>query len=97
VALVAALVVAGVVSYWACTAPDGLEKTSGAAGIMPPEDDSPALPAPLKDYKVAGISNEFLSNGLAGIAGALLVLAIVFGAGRLLARKGKKQNPLGQD
>jgi len=85
--LVAALLVAGVVSYWASAAPDGLEKTSSAAGLMPPENSSPSLPAPLKDYKVAGLSNEFLSNGLAGLAGTLLVLALVFAAGRLLARK----------
>ncbi len=86
VTLVAALVVAGVVSFWACAAPDGLEKTSGAVGLLPPED-SPTLPAPLKDYRVAGLSNEFLSNGLAGLAGTLLVLVLVFSAGRLLARK----------
>ena len=85
--LFTALLVAGVVSYWASAAPDGLEKTTAAAGIMPPENASPALPAPLQDYKVAGISNEFLSNGLAGLAGTLLVLVLVFAAGRLLTRK----------
>jgi cobalt/nickel transport system permease protein/cobalt/nickel transport protein len=85
-ALIAALIVAGVLSYWASAAPDGLEKTSAAAGIRPPEN-TPALPAPLKDYKVAGLANPFLSNGLAGLAGTLLVLVLVVAAGRLLTRK----------
>lgn len=86
-ALIAALLVAGVISFWASAAPDGLEKTSAAAGILPPENASSPLPAPLKDYQVAGLSNKFFSNGLAGLVGALLVLALVFTAGRLLTRK----------
>jgi hypothetical protein len=86
-ALVAALIVAGVISFWASAAPDGLEKTSAAAGILPPDKDSSALPAPLNNYQVAGLSNHFLSNALAGLAGALLVLVLVFSAGHLLARK----------
>jgi cobalt/nickel transport protein len=97
VALVAALVVAGLVSYWASAAPDGLEKTSAAAGLLSPENSAPALPAPLKNYQVAGRSNHIHSNALAGLAGALLVLVLIFAAGRLLSRKGKNQNPLGPD
>ena len=91
--LAAALVVAGVVSYWASKSPDGLDRAIAEHGLQPasaPAGPPTAAPAasPLADYQVASVENRFLSNGLAGLLGALAVLGLMLLVGRLLTRRG---------
>ena len=84
--LAAALAVSGVVSYWACKSPDGLDSAIEQHQVASAAANSTAPAGPLAEYKVPGVANEFLSNGLAGIVGALLVLGVVAGTGYLLTR-----------
>ena len=87
VGLVAALVVAGVVSYYASASPDGLEWAAEQSGFLHTAEDSAAANSPLADYGVAGIGSERLSGGLAGVVGVLVVLLLAGGSALLLRRR----------
>ena len=84
--LLAALLVAGVASYYASSHPDGLEYVAGKVGFLD-QADSPATKSPLADYSTKGVENERLSGGIAGVAGSLLVLVIAGGLFRVLRRR----------
>lgn len=79
----ACLVLAGGVSYYASSEPDGLEKVAEDVGFIESADDHALADAPLADYGVRGIDNERFSVGLAGIVG-VLVTSIVAGGGFVL-------------
>ncbi len=85
--LLAALLVAGVASYYASAHPDGLEYVAGKVGFLDSADESPAAKSPLADYSTKGVENDRVSGGLAGIGGSLLVLVIAGGLFRLLRRR----------
>ena len=85
--LLAALLVAGVASYYASAHPDGLEYVAGEVGFLDKADDSPTANSPLADYSTKGVENDRVSGGLAGVAGSLLVLVIAGGLFRVLRRR----------
>ena len=87
--LVAALVVAGVVSFYASASPDGLEWAAERTGFLDTAEDSAAAASPLADYGVAGIGSERLSGGLAGVVGVLVTLALAGGLALLLRRRSR--------
>lgn len=74
--LVVALVIAGVVSYYASASPDGLNRVAGDLGFASAEQTSGAGSGPLAGYEVAGIDHARWSSGLAGVLGCLMVLAL---------------------
>jgi cobalt/nickel transport system permease protein len=74
--LVLALFLAGVVSFYASSAPDGLEKVASDQGIDAKAKDHSAADGPLADYGTKGVDNNRLSGGLAGLAGVLLTFAV---------------------
>ncbi|MEU4954006.1 energy-coupling factor ABC transporter permease [Streptomyces lavendulae] len=67
--LVTALVLAGFVSYYASSSPDGLEKVAADQGIDAKAREHAAAGSPLADYSVKDVSDARLSGGLAGIIG----------------------------
>ncbi|HEU4512935.1 MAG TPA: PDGLE domain-containing protein [Nocardioidaceae bacterium] len=77
--VLAALLVAGVASYFASSSPDGLEHVAEQAGFAEKAKDSAASGSPLADYEVTGVEHDALSGGLAGVTGALVVLALAGG------------------
>jgi hypothetical protein len=89
VGLVAALVVAGVVSYYASASPDGLEWAAEQSGFLHTAEDSAAAASPLADYGVSGVDSERLSGGLAGVIGVLVTLVLAGGLTLLLRRRGR--------
>lgn len=76
IGLAAALLVAGVVSFYASSSPDGLEYTAEQQGFLDSAQDSATGGSPLADYGVSGVADERLSVGLAGIIGVVVVLAL---------------------
>ncbi|GAA4580826.1 energy-coupling factor ABC transporter permease [Planotetraspora phitsanulokensis] len=71
-----ALLLAGVVSFYASSAPDGLNKVAADKGFNANEKPHDLENGPLAGYGVSGVENERLSGGLAGIAGVgITVLA----------------------
>jgi cobalt/nickel transport protein len=72
--LVVALVLAGVLSYYASASPDGLNRVAADLGFASAERASGG--GPLAGYEVGGISDSRLSGGLAGVLGCLVVLGL---------------------
>ena len=79
VGLAVSLVLAAGVSYYASSHPDGFEKSAGEIGFLNTAEDSPLAGSPLAEYGVAGVENERLSGGLAGVIGVASTAAISFG------------------
>ncbi|MEU6366178.1 energy-coupling factor ABC transporter permease [Streptomyces sp. NPDC046931] len=67
--LVTSLVLAGVVSFYASSSPDGLEKVAADQGIDKKTERHPSADSPLADYSVKDIRDARLSGGLAGVIG----------------------------
>ena len=86
----AALVLAAVVSFYASSSPDGLEKVAGEIGFLDTAKDHANSDFKLADYGVAGVENERFSVGLAGTIGVVttgIVAVVLFMA---LGRKKKR-------
>jgi cobalt/nickel transport protein len=79
VGLAVSLVIAGGISYYASSQPDGFEKSAGEIGFLDTAEESPLAGSPLAEYGVAGVENERLSGGLAGVIGVASTAAISFG------------------
>ena len=77
--LVLSLVLAGGVSYYASSQPDGLEKVAGDIGFLDSAEESAVEDGPLAGYGVAGVDNERISGGLAGVIGVASTAAVSFG------------------
>ncbi len=92
VGLALSLVIAGGISYYASSHPDGFEKSAGEIGFLDTAEDSPLAGSPLAEYGVAGVENERLSGGLAGVIGVASTAAISFGIFYGL-RRFKKSKP----
>jgi len=95
IGLLVALLVAGVLSGFASGDPDGLERVSIDEGFDETAQDHTLAGSPLADYTVAGVEDERLSTGLAGIIGVAITLTLsgaLFYGIRLYgkARRGKE-------
>jgi cobalt/nickel transport protein len=89
VGFVISLFLAGVVSFYASSSPDGLEKVAGDIGFIETAKDHTNADGTLADYGVKGIENERASVGVAGVIG-VIGTAVVAGIGfKLIARKPK--------
>ncbi|MCX4396115.1 energy-coupling factor ABC transporter permease [Streptomyces sp. NBC_01767] len=77
--LVTALVLAGFVSYYASSSPDGLEKVAADQGIDKKTEEHAAKDSPLADYGVKDVSDARISGGLAGVIG--VAATVVVGSG----------------
>jgi uncharacterized protein HemX len=82
-----ALVLAGVVSYYASSSPDGLTKVSEDKGFASTETDHGAKDSPLAGYSAKDVGNERLSGGIAGIVGVLVVAGLGTGLVYVVRRR----------
>jgi cobalt/nickel transport protein len=76
------LVTAGlalVVSGFASSSPDGLEKVAGDKGFLATARDHLFADGPLADYAVRGVGNQRLSTGLSGLVGVLVTFGVGLG------------------
>ncbi|MGY2085602.1 PDGLE domain-containing protein [Blastococcus sp. SYSU DS0539] len=85
--VVAALLVAGVLSWYASSSPDGLEHAAEQAGFAHSAADSATAGSPLADYLVDGEESR-LSAGAAGVIGVVITLALAGGLTLVLRRRG---------
>ncbi|WP_068252331.1 PDGLE domain-containing protein [Janibacter corallicola] len=88
VGVVVALLLAGVVSFYASSSPDGLEHVAAGLGFADTAGEHASSASPLADYGIAGVDSDRLSGGLAGIIGVVVVGVLMFGLTRLLHRRG---------
>jgi cobalt/nickel transport system permease protein/cobalt/nickel transport protein len=84
------LVLAGLVSFYASSDPDGLERVGEDIGFIDAARDSAVADSPLSDYAVAGVGDERLSVGLAGAIGVLVTAVAAFGLFLGLARRARR-------
>ena len=82
--LMVSVTIAGIVSWFASPLPDGFERVAMDKGFLS------KIVKPLyeifPDYALPGGMNEFLSRGLAGVIGTVVVFGFVFMLGKLIAR-----------
>ena len=87
---VISLFLAGVVSFYASSNPDGLEKVAQDIGFLDTAKEHTNADGVLADYGVKGIENERASVGVAGVIGVIgtaVVGGLLF---KFLVRKPKK-------
>jgi hypothetical protein len=85
--VVVALLIAGVASYYASSAPDGLNRVAEDHGLSRAEKAHPNATGPLAGYQTRGVENDRLSGLIAGVSGALIVLALFGGLTFVLRRR----------
>ena len=88
VGLLVALLLAGVVSGFASSSPDGLEKVAQDQGFADTAEDSALSDSPVADYAVEGVEDERLSTGLAGVLGVTVTFVLGLGLFALVRRRG---------
>ena len=79
VGVVVSLLIAGVLSAWASSSPDGLERVAASLGFADRAEDSAATGSPLADYTASGVGDGRLSGGLAGVVGVVVVGLVMVG------------------
>jgi cobalt/nickel transport system permease protein len=85
--------VAGGLSYFASAHPDGLEYVAEQLGIAPHATESAAAGSPLAGYGVEGLGSSWLSGGLAGIIGAVVVLGLLWAVASVVRRHRAAHEP----
>jgi hypothetical protein len=93
--LLVALLLAGVVSFYASGSPDGLERVAEDKGFLGRAEEHSAADGPLADYQVKGVENDRLAGGVAGVAGAVVVLLVTGGLTYVVRRR--QPTPANQD
>lgn len=105
--LMVALVLAGGVSSFASSSPDGLDSVGRKGCQYSGEDVSRGrcmawhaedheVGGPLANYGVAGVENPYLSTALAGVTGVLLVFGLGAGLFWLARRRPATAPPRGE-
>ncbi|MFD8725493.1 energy-coupling factor ABC transporter permease [Streptomyces sp. NPDC059629] len=85
--LATSLVLAGFVSFYASSAPDGLEKVARDQGIDARTEEHAAAGSPLAGYGVEDVSDARLSGGLAGVIGVGTTVAVGSAVVRAVRRR----------
>ena len=82
-----ALVLAGVVSFYASSSPDGLTKVSQDKGFASTETDHGAQDSPFAGYAAKDVDNDRLATGVAGVVGVLVVAGLGSGLVYVVRRR----------
>lgn len=83
----AALSLAGGISFYASSSPDGLEKVAEDEGFLESAKDSALSNSPLADYGVVGLDSERLSVGIAGVIGVVATAVVALALFTLVKKK----------
>lgn len=88
--LLVALLLAGVVSYYASNSPDGLEHVAHQKGFATTAKPHHTDGSPLAGYSAKGVGNPRVSAGIAGVTGSLVVLVLAGGLAFGVRRRGQR-------
>lgn len=91
--LLVALVLAGIVSFYAASDPDGLTKVSQDEGFADTETEHGTADGPFAGYGSSFIDDDRLSGGVAGVVGVLVVLALGTGLTYAVRRRSAEPSP----
>jgi len=86
-ALLAALLIAGLGSYYASAHPDGLEYVAGKTGFLDSAEEPKTADSPFADYQTKGVDDERIGGGIAGVTGVVVVLLLMSGLAFALRRR----------
>jgi cobalt/nickel transport protein len=87
--LLVSLVLAGFVSFYASSQPDGLEKVAEEVGFLETAKEPATAGSALADYGVAGVENERASVGVAGVIGVAATGVVATGLFIYLGKRKK--------
>ena len=93
VGLLVAVALAAVVSQWASSEPDGLNKVAQDQGFASTEEDHAFDDSPVAGYEVEGVENEGMSKALSGLLG--VVVTFVIGAGLFAMMRSRRREEAG--
>ena len=85
------LFLAGVISFYASSSPDGLEKVAEEIGFIETAQEHSNADGVLADYGVKGLDNERASVGVAGVIGVIATAVIAGVLFRFISRKPSKK------
>ena len=88
VGVAVSLLLAGVVSFYASSHPDGLEFVAGEKGFLGSATPHVSDGSPFAGYATHGVENARLSGGIAGVVGLVVVGVVAFGLFMALRRRG---------
>lgn len=91
-ALLVSALLAGVVSFYASSSPDGLEKVAEDVGFIETAEDHTFADFTLSDYGIAGLENARLSVGFAGLIGVVATALVAMGLFTLIRKKAPSKN-----
>jgi hypothetical protein len=83
-----ALLLAGVLSYYASSSPDGLNRVAQDHGFSEAQQRHASDGSPLAGYDTDGLDDPRLSRGTAGVVGSLVVLVLAGGLAFVVRRRG---------
>ncbi|WP_170212759.1 PDGLE domain-containing protein [Pedococcus bigeumensis] len=90
VGILVSLFLAGVVSFYASTHPDGLAFVAGEKGFLHSAGAHASDGSPFAGYSTRGVENARLSRGLAGVVGATLVFVLAGGLFLVVRRRDQR-------
>jgi len=79
--LIIALIIGGIFSLAASSAPDGLERVAEDQGFI--DRSTSYITGMIPDYAFPGMGNEYFATAFAGILGTLAVITILLLIGKL--------------
>lgn len=85
--LIAALLVAALLSPLASSSPDGLERVATDLGFIEKGEGGTVIKSPLADYIFPGVVNEAAATAMAGLTGTLVTFGAMYGLARLLKKR----------
>ncbi len=88
----AALLLAGIVSFYASASPDGLTKVSEDKGFASTQTRHHASGSPFAGYSTKDVGSDRLSGGLAGVVGVVVVVALASGVVLLVRRRDRRSS-----
>ena len=83
------LFLAGVVSFYASSHPDGLEFVADKVGFRDSLTVIDVSDSPFAGYATRGVDSPRLSGGVAGVVGATVVFVLASGVFLILRRRGQ--------
>ncbi len=89
--LLITLFLAGILSFYASSHPDGLEKVAAKIGFIETAEEPATSGSALADYGVKGVENERASVGIAGVIGVVATGIVATGLFYYLGRRKKPE------
>lgn len=91
-ALLISALLAGGLSFYASSSPDGLEKVAEDVGFIETAKDHTFADFTLSDYGISGLENARLSVGFAGLLGVVATALVALGLFMLIRKKPVDKN-----